>query len=164
MDKQLLLLWDHFFLLVMHFFVSWLCLMGHQGIFKEIKTHLHYNSIWNVYTYISHRAKLIWEWFSSLANPEAIVLSCWQDSLHHQSNGFSPYSGPLRKPMALLQACVDSILGLFMLGRKILIRCCHQDGVVSCCHYLARVLPPPSSLYIPLPSASVWPVMLLPFF
>lgn len=146
-----------FFLLVMHFFVSWLCLMGHQGIFKEIKkTHLHYNSIWNVCTCIY------------LANPGAIVLSSWQDSLHHQLNGFSPNSGPQKKPLAFLQAYLScgQHTWSFYVGQK------NSDKMLSSgrgrelLSFPGPCIPalPPSFLYIPLPSASVWPVMLLPFF
>ncbi len=135
---------------------------------RNKKTHLHYNSMWNVYTCISHRAKLIWEWFSSLANPGAIVLSSWQDSLHHQLNGFSPNSGPQKKPLALLQAYLScgQHTWTFYVGQK------NSDKMLSSgrgrelLSFPGPCIPalPPSSLYIPLPSASVWPVMLLPFF
>ncbi len=129
-----------FFLLVMHFFVSWLCLMGHQGIFKEIKKLTCIITMWNVYTCISHRAKLIWEWFSSLANPGAIVLSSWQDSLHHQLNGFSPNSGPQKKPLALLQAYLScgQHTWTFYVGQKNSDKMLSSGRVVSCCHSLAR--------------------------
>ncbi len=101
-------------------------------------------TMWNVYTCISHRAKLIWEWFSSLANPGAIVLSSWQDSLHHQLNGFSPNSGPQKKPLALLQAYLScgQHTWTFYVGQKNSDKMLSSGRVVSCCHSLARAFLP----------------------
>ncbi len=120
-----------FFLLVMHFFVSWLCLMGHQGIFKEIKKLTCIITLCEMYIHVSLIEQ---SWYENDSVPLPIQGPlCWVlDKIPCITNWtvLAPTPVPKRSPWPCSRPIsrVDSILGLFMLGRKILIRCCHQDG------------------------------------
>lgn len=154
MDELLLLLWDH---LYYHFFAGnaflciWLCLISHQGILEKIKTPLHCNCLKCIYIDLLQSK-------ADLANPGATVLSF---RLHSPSNGLRPKPTPPKKAPAYLSA-ETAYLDLVMQrnsGKMLLFGWGTRVVVIpwplhSC----------PSSLYITLPSASIWPVMLLPFF
>lgn len=81
-------------------------------------------------------------YFPCKSGGDVVCLSI-QDSPHYQFNGFRP---PKRKPLASLQAYLSNRQHSWTLlsSGKVWISCCHQDGLVSCCHSC----PSSSSLFV----------------
>lgn len=66
-------LFSLYFLLLMHFFVSWLCLMGHQGIFKKKINNNKLTCILTLFEMYIHRFLIEQSWFEN----DSVPLPIW---------------------------------------------------------------------------------------